>query len=219
MMETGRSFTDRIGAQAALYIVCTCCISYWFYWFIGFGFLFGVFFGIGATVVFQFYIVYKLFNYEDYLKTSKNIEDNRQFWNDRISGYQELIEKDISELGRKVNTEAKESYLINSDFSFSDDEDMNENILSKKQMFEKKVIEKSLHDLNDKNSNIMLASGYTSLFKKESMKMLNRVNHKNEDKNFEVQFHSRLRNAENYIQFFIKYYTSVSEVEFQMNFK
>lgn len=183
-------------------------------------------FGVISTVIFQLYIAYKLFNYEDYLKTSKDVEDNRLFWKTRLDGYQELISKKMSELGnykKNPNDDPKEHLVINSDLSFSDNEgsNKNEDEKEKKKRIKQKVIEKSLHDLNDKNSNIMLSTGYSpfSLFKKDSMKMLNLGTHKNEDQNFEVQFHSRLLKYESYVKFFISYYGNVAEVEYQMSFK
>jgi hypothetical protein len=192
--------------------------------FIGFGFLFGMVFGVASTITFQLYIGYKLFNYEDYLSTSKQIEDNRQFWKDRIDGYQELIRRDSSDLGnysKKENNDPKEHLTINSDLSFSGDEGLygKDDEKSKKERMKQKVIEKSLHDLNDRNSNIMLSTGYTPLFRKESRIMLNIGTHKDEDQNFEVQFHSRLLKYESYVKHFINHYGNVAQVEYQMSFK
>ena len=96
---------------------------------------------------------------------------------------------------------------------------MDELVREKKEFMKEKIIEKSLYDLNDKNSNIMLTSGYLPLLKKESLKVVNKVNQIHEDQNFEVQFQSRILKAEDYVKYFIAYYSKVSEVEFQMNFK
>ena len=109
--------------------------------------------------------------------------------------------------------------------SFSSDDECEDQaeghkVLNKKQLIKRKVIEKSLHDLNDNNSNIMLSSGYAplSFSRKESLRMLNKGTHKNEDKNFEVQFHSRLNKAEGFVKFFIEYYDKVVKIEGQTNF-
>lgn len=226
MMENCHSFMDRVSAQAALYLVCSSCITYWFFQLLGFGFIFGVVFGIVTTVIFELYMAYKLFNYKDYLLTSKQIEDNRAYWKKRLAGYEDLKSKDISELG-PYNKKDKDlvndnKQAMNSSFSYSE-EDSNENdgTQTDKQKIKQKMIEKSLHDLNDANSNIMLSTGYTplSLSKQESLRMLNMGTHKNEDKNFEVQFRSRLMKAESYTRYFIKFYGSVTAVENQMTFK
>ncbi|CAI2377693.1 unnamed protein product [Moneuplotes crassus] len=221
-METAKDCTNRLGAQAALYILSTCIIAYWFYLFIGVGFLFGVSFGIISLLVFEFYIAYKLFNYEDYLKTSKDIEDNRLFWKKRLEGYQELIEKDISELGKyKTKPEIKESLAINTVESPFDEEtkELEQPVRTHSEKMKQKVIEKSLHELNDKSSDIMLTASYTPVSRKENLKIMNKILHKNDDQNFEVQFHSRLNKSDSYLKYFIDFYRRVTEVEFQMNFK
>ena len=228
MMDTASSFMDRISAQVALYIVWTGCVVYWFFQFLGFGFIVGVLFGIWATVIFELYLAYKLFNYEDYLKTSDDIDRNRQFWQERIKGYQAMIEKDFGEASNQPsvdNIEANDHLLINSSMSFSSDDEYEDKaegqkVHNKKQLIKQKVIEKSLHDLNDNNSNIMLSSGYAplSLSRKESLRMINKGTHKNEDKNFEVQFHSRLNKAETFIKYFIDYYDKVVKIESQTSF-
>lgn len=48
--------------------------------------------------------------------------------------------------------------------------------------------------------------------------MLNKGTHKNEDMNFEVQFHSRQNKAESFIKFFIEYFEKISKIETQINF-
>lgn len=227
-MDTASSFMDRISAQVALYIVWTGWAVYWFFQLLGFGFIIGALFGVSTTVVFELYLAYKLFNYEDYLRTSDDIDKNRQFWQERIKGYQAMIEKEFGEVGSQSNADNKEAndhLIINSSMSFSSDDESDDQaegqrIPNKKQLIKKKVIEKSLHDLNDKNSNIMLSSGYAplSLTRKESLRMINKGTHKNEDKNFEVQFHSRLNRAETFIKFFIDYYDKVVKIESQTSF-
>ena len=139
-----------------------------------------------------------------------------------------MIEKDFGEASNQPsvdNIEANDHLLINSSMSFSSDDEYEDKaegqkVHNKKQLIKKKVIEKSLHDLNDNNSNIMLSSGYAplSLSRKESLRMINKGTHKNEDKNFEVQFHSRLNKAETFIKFFIDYYDKVVKIESQTSF-
>jgi hypothetical protein len=193
---------------------------------IGYGFLLGVIFGILSTVILQLYLAYKLFNYEDYMRTSKEIEDNRLFWKERMAGYQELIRKEISELGPYNNSMKdykKDIFILNSSISFSEEDDPNEkeDIKSLKQLMKEKVIQKSLYELNDKNSNIMLSSGMapSKIFKKETLKVLNRGKNENEDDNFEVQFRARFNASERYAKIFIDYYNSVSETEYNIKFK
>ncbi|CAI2372864.1 unnamed protein product [Moneuplotes crassus] len=221
-METAKDCTNRLGAQAALYIISTCILAYWMYLFIGIGFLVGVSFGITSLLIFELYIAYKIFNYEDYLKTSKDIEDNRLFWKNRLEGYQELIDKDISELANnRQTTEPKESFALDNDEPGhrEDAQEFDSPVRTQSEKMKRKVIEKSLHELNDKSSDIMLTSGYAPLYRKESRRMMNRIIHKNDDKNFEVQFRSRLNKSQSYIRYFIELYSRVTEVEFQMNFK
>ena len=87
-------------------------------------------------------------------------------------------------------------------------------------MTKERLIEKSLVDLNDNYSNIMLSSGYTpmELMRKESKRMLNRRTNQNEDENFQVQFESRVKNIDAFVKYFILYLENVIDVENQMRF-
>ena len=193
---------------------------------LGFSFLVGVFYGIFAVIILQLYLAYKLFNYQDYMRTSKEIEDNRAFWKERMNGYQELIDKEMSELGpynHPTFSSVKENPNGNSSFSFSDEDDMNDKdyIKNMEQMMKDKVIQKSLYEINDNNSNILHSTNYAplSMFKQDTLNVLNIGTNQNEDENFEVQFRARSNASERFAKYFIGYYEKMSKVECQINFK
>lgn len=92
-METSKSFFQRISTELALYIICTCIAAYWIFQIIGIGFILGVIFGIVSLALGEIYIFIKLFSYEDYLRKSSEIEDNRAYWNDKIKNYHQIRDK------------------------------------------------------------------------------------------------------------------------------
>lgn len=243
MMETAKSFFERISTQLALYLVCTCIVVNYLSQFMGFAFLVGVIFGICSTVIIQVYVLLKLFSYEDYMRKSSEIEENRAYWNDKIKNYHRIRdlkftykmvqeEMGVQQLAKNESVTSanhkNELLKVNSEGRiFIDDDSIPREMFIEGVEYENELtvsdnqkMTKSLLDLNDNYSNIMLSSGYNpmELMRKDSIKILSKNTHQHEDDNFEVSFHSRLKNIEFFVKYFITYLGKVIDVEDRMNF-